>query len=178
MPDLKDPQKQIPVAPKFFLDPKVEPLPDGLTAAERRELAASYVTGQDNPWFAKAFVNRVWYALMGEGFYNPVDDIGPTATAKAPEVLDALAVAVAEGGLRRPLALPDDPEHADLSARGPLDLHRRRAGPRSPRTARAGSAPTRSSTRSSRPSNLPLDGPGGRRGKGRPRPRRRPGQAT
>lgn len=97
MPDLKDPQKQIPVAPKFFLG-KAGPLPQGLTAQERREAAASYVTGQDNPWFAKAFVNRVWYVLMGEGFYNPVDDIGPERTAKAPEVLEALASQWQQGG--------------------------------------------------------------------------------
>lgn len=97
MPDLKDPQKQIPVAPKFFVG-KADSLPQGLTAQERREFAASYVTGQDNPWFAKAFVNRVWYVLMGEGFYNPVDDIGPERTAQAPEVLEALATQWQKGG--------------------------------------------------------------------------------
>jgi hypothetical protein len=98
MPDKQDPQKQIFVAPKFFLDPKGETLPNGLTAAERLAMAASYVTGQDNPWFAKAFVNRVWYVLMGEGFYSPVDDMGPNREAKAPEVLDALASAFQQGG--------------------------------------------------------------------------------
>ena len=98
MPDKADPTKQVFVAPKFFLTEKPEPIPNGLTASQRRELAASYVTGQDNPWFAKAFVNRVWYALMGEGFYTPVDDIGPERTAKAAEVIDALASDWAKGG--------------------------------------------------------------------------------
>lgn len=98
MPDKADPQKQIPVAPKFFLASNKEPLPDSLTAVERRKLVASYVTGQDNPWFAKAFVNRVWYSLMGEGFYNPVDDMGPTRTPNAPEVLDELASQWQQGG--------------------------------------------------------------------------------
>src|SRR4029079_19694423 len=93
----KEPQKQIPVAPTFFLG-KADSLPQGLTAQERREFAASYVTGQDNPWFAKAFVSRVWYVLMGEGFYNPVDDIGPERTAQAPEVLEALASQWQQGG--------------------------------------------------------------------------------
>ena len=46
------------------------PLPESLDAVERRALAASYVTGQDNPWFARAYVNRIWYALMGEAFYD------------------------------------------------------------------------------------------------------------
>ncbi len=85
MPDLKDPQKQIPVAPKFFLGRgRAEAVPRPDRPTQRRALAASYVTGQDNPWFAKAFVNRVWYALMGEGFYNPVDDLGPDADGQRP----------------------------------------------------------------------------------------------
>ncbi len=98
MPDKQDPQKQVFVAPKFFLDPKGESFPEGHTATTRLAQVASYVTGQDNPWFAKAFVNRVWYTLMGEGFYTPVDDMGPERTAKAPEVLEALASEFQKGG--------------------------------------------------------------------------------
>ncbi len=65
---------------------------------QRRSLAASYVTGQDNPWFAKAFINRIWYVLMGEAFYEPIDDMGPERTARAPEVLDPLADQWQRGG--------------------------------------------------------------------------------
>jgi hypothetical protein len=92
MPDLKNPQKSIPVQPKFFFADKAA-LPKNLTPVQKHALIASYVTGQDNPWFAKAFINRVWYNLNGEAFYTPVDDIGPTRTAIAPEALDALAKA-------------------------------------------------------------------------------------
>jgi len=100
MPDLANPLKQIPVAPKFFLasakaDPK---LPETLDAVARRTLGASYITGQDNPWFARAFVNRIWYALMGESFYDAVDDIGPERTPKAPEVIETLADQWQKGG--------------------------------------------------------------------------------
>ncbi len=100
MPDLKNPQTQIPVAPKFFLASETRSLPNSLSAAERHELAASYVTGQDNPWFAKAFVNRIWYTLTGDAFYSPVDDMGPTRAdnAKAPEILNALADQWQKGG--------------------------------------------------------------------------------
>lgn len=97
MTDLKDPTKQIAVEPKFFLSESAPKVP-GLTSEQRRALAASYVTGQDNPWFAKAFVNRVWGVLMGEGFFNPVDDLGPTKEGHDPEVLDALADAWQKGG--------------------------------------------------------------------------------
>jgi len=98
MPDLKNPQTLIPVAPRFFLASQASPLPAGLSPAERHELAASFVTGQDNPWFAKAYVNRIWYALTGDAFFTPVDDMGPERTAKAPEVLDALASQWQQGG--------------------------------------------------------------------------------
>ena len=98
MPDLKDPSKPIPVPPKFFLGEKTPTLAMNLPAEERHELAASYVTGQDNPWFAKAYVNRIWYALMGDAFYSPVDDLGPERKAKAPEVIDELASQWQKGG--------------------------------------------------------------------------------
>lgn len=97
MPDLKDPTKLHPVNPKFFLGEKSRSLV-GLKPELRREWVASYITGQDNPWFAKAFVNRVWGSLMGEGFYNPIDDIGPTKEVHNLEVLDVLASQWQQGG--------------------------------------------------------------------------------
>jgi hypothetical protein len=100
MPDLENPEKLIPVTPQFFLA-SLESVPgetDGLDAAELRALAASYITGQDNPWFARAFVNRIWYELVSEAFYMPIDDIGPEREAQSPEILDALASQWAGGG--------------------------------------------------------------------------------
>src|SRR4029079_103261 len=43
----------------------------------------------DNPWFARAFVNRMWGQLVGEGFYMPIDDIGPERAATYPTALEA-----------------------------------------------------------------------------------------
>jgi len=102
MPDKNSPTKQIPVAPRFFLsssksNPEPE-LPEALPPVERRAMAALYVTGQDNPWFARAFVTRIWYALMGESFYEPIDDIGPERTAQGSEVLEPLAEQWQKGG--------------------------------------------------------------------------------
>lgn len=95
MPDLKDPQKKTAVEPHFFLASESGSsggaIPPGLNSRQRRTLAASFVTGQDNPWFAKSFVNRVWYVLMGASFYQPVDDLGPDRSPTAPEVVDAIA---------------------------------------------------------------------------------------
>ncbi len=103
MPDKANPTRQIPVAPRFFLtsagSSQADPaLPMNLGPQQRRELVASYITGQDNPWFARAFVNRTWYVLMGEAFYEPIDDIGPERTARAPEVLEPLADQFQRGG--------------------------------------------------------------------------------
>jgi hypothetical protein len=100
MPDLHDPKKQVPVAPAFFLDQthKESRLPMNLEAAQRRALGASFVTGQDNPWFARAFVNRIWYVLMGESFYDAVDDLGPERTPRAKEVVETLADQWQKGG--------------------------------------------------------------------------------
>ena len=102
MPELDNPAKQIPIAPRFFLaSSKSSPapaLPQGLAVKQRREMAASYITGQDNPWFAKAYINRIWYVLLGEAFYEPIDDIGPERTAQAAEVLEPLAEQWQKGG--------------------------------------------------------------------------------
>jgi hypothetical protein len=90
MPDLKHPEKKIAVSPRFFLNdaPKVS---EQVKADARLMLVAQYITDPENPWFTRAFINRIWYSLMGEGFYNPVDDLGPTRTPNSPEILDLLA---------------------------------------------------------------------------------------
>jgi Protein of unknown function (DUF1549)/Protein of unknown function (DUF1553) len=90
MPDLKSPDKKIALSPRFFLNeaPKVS---EQVKADQRLKLVAQYITDPENPWFARAFINRVWYSLMGEGFYNPVDDLGPTRTPNSPELLDLVA---------------------------------------------------------------------------------------
>jgi hypothetical protein len=102
MPDQADPKKSIPIAPRFFLSSSksttAPALPKALPVAERRALAASYITGQDNPWFARAYINRIWYALMGEAFYEPIDDLGPERSPNAPEVIDPLADQWQKGG--------------------------------------------------------------------------------
>jgi Protein of unknown function (DUF1549)/Protein of unknown function (DUF1553) len=102
MPDMNDPKKLSAIAPRFFLaksQSKPEPaLPETISVSQRRERVASYITGQDNPWFAQAYINRVWYALMGEAFYEPIDDIGPERTPKAPEVMEPLAAQWQKGG--------------------------------------------------------------------------------
>ena len=59
--------------------------------ADRRAVFADWLTGPDNPFFARAVVNRVWFHLMGRGIVEPVDDFRESNPASHPELLDKLA---------------------------------------------------------------------------------------
>lgn len=90
MPDRDDPSKPGTVmAPRFFLTGRS--LPTGTPDLERRHAAAGWITSPDNPWFARAIVNRLWTELVGEGFYARIDDIGPDREVRHGDRLDALA---------------------------------------------------------------------------------------
>jgi hypothetical protein len=97
MPDLDDPQargtRMQPVL--FATGAKLEL---GTKDAERRATLAQWITAKENPWFAKAMVNRLWSELVGEGFYEPVDDIGPDRTCNSPKTLEHLSMSFAESG--------------------------------------------------------------------------------
>ena len=56
----------------------------------RAELV-EWLTSSDNPYFAKAIVNRLWKAMMGRGLVEPVDDFRATNPATHPELLTALS---------------------------------------------------------------------------------------
>jgi len=58
---------------------------------ERRAQLAAWVTSPENPWFAKAYVNRIWARMLGRGFYEPVDDMGDSQKPQWPEIHAALA---------------------------------------------------------------------------------------
>jgi hypothetical protein len=57
----------------------------------RRQRLASWLTGADNPYFARATVNRVWSHMFGRGIVDPVDDFGVNNRPVSPELLDMLA---------------------------------------------------------------------------------------
>lgn len=90
MPDLNNPTaKGKLMAPVFFATGRK--LEAGSTDMQRRTAAADWITSREDAWFAKAFVNRMWAELVGEGFYEPVDDMGPGKSCSAPATLDHLA---------------------------------------------------------------------------------------
>ncbi|MCB1095274.1 MAG: DUF1553 domain-containing protein [Verrucomicrobiae bacterium] len=63
-----------------------------------RQALADWVTQPDNPFFAKAIVNRVWGEMMGRGFVHPVDDFRASNPANHEAVLNALATDFASHG--------------------------------------------------------------------------------
>ena len=112
MPDKSDPKTGTRMAPKF-LDGKSPPgagvsgakgiIPvkgpggfqkggfGGLSDEARRKALAEQITDTNNPWFAAAYVNRMWGEFMGQSFYTPIDDLGPQKDAMMPAVLARVA---------------------------------------------------------------------------------------
>src|SRR5206468_1619520 len=87
MPSKEDPKKTITTYP-CFLNGKAPP--QNSNDLQRRRALADEVTSKDNYWFAGAYVNRIWGVLMGQSFYEPVDDMGPQKQAVFPSVLTRL----------------------------------------------------------------------------------------
>jgi len=57
-----------------------------------RSTLADWLTQADNPYFARATVNRMWFWFFGTGLVEPVDDmVGGETQASHPELLDELA---------------------------------------------------------------------------------------
>lgn len=63
-----------------------------------RPALADWMTARDNPFFARAMVNRTWAQLFGRGLVNPVDDMHEDNPPSHPELLDELARQFAAGG--------------------------------------------------------------------------------
>lgn len=65
-------------------------LTQGPNGQGTRKTFGTWLVSEKNPWFARAFVNRMWGHFMGRGFVDPVDDLRPSATADAPALWEAL----------------------------------------------------------------------------------------
>ncbi len=58
---------------------------------DRREALADWLVAPENPFFAKAAVNRIWYHLLGRGIVDPVDDMRASNPPASAELLQYLA---------------------------------------------------------------------------------------
>jgi hypothetical protein len=70
------------------LDGPVLSIPPG---DDPRRHLAEWMTRPDNPFLARALVNRIWGHLFGRGLVDPIDDLRETNPPSNPELLDALA---------------------------------------------------------------------------------------
>jgi hypothetical protein len=59
--------------------------------ADTREILAEWVTARENPYFARAIVNRVWARFFGVGLIEPVDELDAEADSELSSLLDDLA---------------------------------------------------------------------------------------
>ncbi|MBI3461698.1 MAG: DUF1553 domain-containing protein [Planctomycetes bacterium] len=83
------------VVPPRFLDGSAV---DDSAAVARRQQLAAWLTGPENPYFARAAANRVWAHLFGHGIVDPVDTFGKEHPPRSPEVMDLLAGHFIESG--------------------------------------------------------------------------------
>jgi hypothetical protein len=82
------------VAPTFLGGTE---LTDGNKTPHRAALAR-WLTAADNPYFARAMVNRMWWHFFGQGIVSPVDDMHAANPPSHPELLDALTRHFADAG--------------------------------------------------------------------------------
>ncbi|OWK43219.1 DUF1549 and DUF1553 domain-containing protein [Fimbriiglobus ruber] len=68
--------------------------------ADRLRALADWVAAPENPFFAKAQANRVWFHLTGRGLVDPNDDFRVSNPPANPALLDHLAAEFARGGYR------------------------------------------------------------------------------
>lgn len=59
-------------------------------AFSRKEKFAAWVVSPENPYFARAAVNRVWAQFMGRGIVHPIDDFTSQNEPSHPALLKAL----------------------------------------------------------------------------------------
>ncbi len=70
--------------------------PDGpempyVEGQDPRHRLLDWMSASDNPFFAKAIVNRIWAEFLGRGIVEPVDDFRASNPPTNPELLDWLA---------------------------------------------------------------------------------------
>ncbi|WP_299467812.1 DUF1553 domain-containing protein, partial [uncultured Gimesia sp.] len=88
MPDKDDPTAKTVVQPRFLLGEKPH---EKMKADARRVSIAAYLAyNPQNYWFARAYVNRIWSELLGDGFYD-VDSLGPDSEVIHKPVVNRIA---------------------------------------------------------------------------------------
>lgn len=75
-------------------------MPKTAAMADRRTQFVDWLTAEENPFFSRAMVNRVWSYLLGKGIIDPVDDIRASNPPSNPALLEALNRDFVKNGYR------------------------------------------------------------------------------
>jgi hypothetical protein len=81
------PKTGVPVGPAGLDGPEVQLSP----YEDPREALVDWMVDRENPYFARALVNRYWKHFFGRGLVEPEDDLRTTNPPSNPELLDVLA---------------------------------------------------------------------------------------
>ncbi|HXD89115.1 MAG TPA: DUF1549 and DUF1553 domain-containing protein, partial [Urbifossiella sp.] len=84
----KTPEPKFPDGPLGKFTPNEDP----------RHALVDWMAKPDNPFFAKALVNRLWGHFLGRGLVHEVDDLRETNPPSNPELLDYLAKQFVKSG--------------------------------------------------------------------------------
>lgn len=91
LPDPKGKPDENGQIPKKKVLPRL-PIPSSTAVnGNRRQTLAAWVTAEDNPYFAKHAVNRVWAQLFGEALQEPLDSLRDPNSSQHPQLLNLLA---------------------------------------------------------------------------------------
>jgi hypothetical protein len=85
--DIPHPRRGVPMPPAPL---DATPLPAN-SPLDRRHYFAEWLTAPDNPYFARALVNRVWRNFLGRGLVEAEDDLRQTNPATNEALLAALS---------------------------------------------------------------------------------------
>ncbi|MDB5310970.1 MAG: hypothetical protein JWO38_5172 [Gemmataceae bacterium] len=83
----RDPLTEKTPEPKYLDGPIGKFSPD----EDPRHALVDWMAKPENPFFARALVNRMWGHFLGRGLYHEVDDLRDTNPPSNPDLLDALA---------------------------------------------------------------------------------------
>src|SRR5262249_15005520 len=75
---------------KLRLPGEKEPVPVPAGDTDPRALVVAWLCRTDNPYFARAIVNRVWAHYFERGIIDPPDDLSPLNPPSHPELLQEL----------------------------------------------------------------------------------------
>ena len=92
--EVRLPETETVISPKYPTTDR-DPAKNGGT---RRMQLAIWMTSRDNPYLAKAAVNRAWAQMFGRGLVEPVDDLRPQNPPSHPELFEELSLHFVRSG--------------------------------------------------------------------------------